>query len=184
MWKSGNIRGIIEVSILLRGDISRIVLLEAAEATMIVRRNVCLPIGTLECTRMASTGDRDTSVDHRNQVGIGNKVQYASRPRPVDAGEQYIAVQGGSISGLRANTLRNLRMYKICGGCTASNPRSQYRDLQLGIPDICWIGMERSIEINLFQGVMINENKFLYASTGERFRYEAAHTTEPYDAHS
>jgi hypothetical protein len=40
-----------------------------------------------------SGADEDAAVDDRDEVGVGDEVEYRAWPGPVDTGEQHVAVE-------------------------------------------------------------------------------------------
>src|SRR5206468_54158 len=67
---------------------------EALEAASARHRNMGLPVGRAH--PVALRPDADSAVDDGNQVRVGGDVQGLTRPRPVDAGEEDVAVERGA----------------------------------------------------------------------------------------
>ena len=143
---SSNVRGVVKQALHLRHDLAKIELAVAAHARPLRSDDVRSPCGIAQRAVLERI-DRDTTVDHRDQVCVRQRVEDCSGSRPVNAAEDEVVIKreqesvrfadgqigyvdaGGRRRVLRA-VGRAVRRWtdriRRCGGSWQSRPRLRH----------------------------------------------------------
>ena len=66
---------------------------------MVGRDDVCAPVCELETISGWIELDGNAPVDHGDEMGVGDVIEYVAGDRAIDAAEEEVAVQGRFIGG-------------------------------------------------------------------------------------
>lgn len=170
--QAGDVGGVVERAVAFGADVGGIVLAQAFHAGAAGGGDVGAPF----CAAQASAAgiDRDTAVDDGNEVGVGEKVEDGARPGPVDAGENHITVGRGGEPVRLGHTQLVRRRPEVRGGGRAARGAGCEMGLGPVQAHITAGGVQEPVEVDLFDGVEVEQAQVLDAGAGQGFDDEHA----------
>ncbi len=124
----------------------------------------------------------NAAVDDWDEVRIGQSVHYMPRPGPVNTADDHIAVECASESFRRKQRLLNRRDPEAVARVRALDETTCLRDLGESLLDIVPVGPERTVEVALFEDIVIYQSEVRDSSTAQGFSYDRSDATKPDDA--
>jgi len=91
--------------------------------------------------------DSDATVDDRDEVAEGGEVQGRARPRPIDAGEDYVAIEHGEPSLLLNDAALDRLDLRMVGRGGMPEAARERLDLRAGELNVARCGVEQPVEV-------------------------------------